>query len=447
VLESISDEVMIINACADMNMEFGFAMAAFQGISVFRTPVANTPFSDLLDQVTARMNKLGGISAQSSQESVTVADFAFLFGVMVPSAILLNDNEADGFSAMADEGIGLFGVQANGNAGNGVTANAQDTATLIGVTANDNDVNGIAVPGAGLLAFIAVAANDNQQSGIWAQANDVASEPVDPVGLFAALFIATSTDGNDVHGMDVIATAGPIFVLAPTAIGNGLVGVRLTPPNGSQNRVEGGILCSNASGLALLSDSVVDAEGNWWGSASGPFHPTKNPAGTGNTVLDSMNLGLGDVDFLPLIDTVTGSAVGTPMAGIPSPVSFQFSGGGGTVFLGAPAVLPPFVAFGPGAIPPFTVTTDNGTIMSAIETAPSARTFLTHPDGIARVDLIAFDLGSATVTITGPCGLSGTLAADVVAGTQAPLLSGLALIAALAVLAGAGALALRRSAA
>jgi hypothetical protein len=37
-------------------------------------------------------------------------------------------------------------------------------------------------------------------------------------------------------------------------------------------------------GISNATTKDVDATGNWWGSASGPFHPTKNPAGTGNEV-------------------------------------------------------------------------------------------------------------------------------------------------------------------
>jgi hypothetical protein len=37
---------------------------------------------------------------------------------------------------------------------------------------------------------------------------------------------------------------------------------------------------------------VFSAENNWWGSASGPYHLTLNPSGTGNKVSDN-------VDFTP----------------------------------------------------------------------------------------------------------------------------------------------------
>lgn len=43
---------------------------------------------------------------------------------------------------------------------------------------------------------------------------------------------------------------------------------------------------------------TIDAENNWWGSSSGPYHPTLNAGGTGNAATDS-------IDFTPwLSDTV-----------------------------------------------------------------------------------------------------------------------------------------------
>jgi hypothetical protein len=48
---------------------------------------------------------------------------------------------------------------------------------------------------------------------------------------------------------------------------------------------------------------AVDAEYNWWGDATGPYHPTLNPGGQGDTVSDS-------VDFDPwLTDSVQGIGI------------------------------------------------------------------------------------------------------------------------------------------
>jgi nitrous oxidase accessory protein NosD len=49
-------------------------------------------------------------------------------------------------------------------------------------------------------------------------------------------------------------------------------------------------LSDNSSfGLNNLSAVTVDATANWWGDASGPFHATGNPAGTGSPVSDHVS--------------------------------------------------------------------------------------------------------------------------------------------------------------
>ncbi|MCP3956472.1 MAG: DUF11 domain-containing protein, partial [bacterium] len=41
-------------------------------------------------------------------------------------------------------------------------------------------------------------------------------------------------------------------------------------------------------GLENVGVATIDARGNWWGSPSGPFHPTLNPTGTGDAVSDNV---------------------------------------------------------------------------------------------------------------------------------------------------------------
>jgi parallel beta-helix repeat protein len=44
---------------------------------------------------------------------------------------------------------------------------------------------------------------------------------------------------------------------------------------------------------------IINAEYNWWGNASGPYHPDSNPGGTGDSVSDY-------VDFIPWLDHQVG---------------------------------------------------------------------------------------------------------------------------------------------
>jgi uncharacterized repeat protein (TIGR01451 family) len=65
-------------------------------------------------------------------------------------------------------------------------------------------------------------------------------------------------------------------------------GVHLTstppPPLFAGNRLQN----NTGNGLLHAGGGILDARNNWWGAASGPFHPTLNPAGQGNRVSDNV---------------------------------------------------------------------------------------------------------------------------------------------------------------
>jgi hypothetical protein len=82
----------------------------------------------------------------------------------------------------------------------------------------------------------------------------------------------------------------------------------------NQNNIFG-----NAIGARYLGTETIDAELNWWGSATGPTHPN-NPGGTGDLVVDD-----GDgIDYDPFRTTPAG---GTPCIPTPPP-SGKVTGGG-----------------------------------------------------------------------------------------------------------------------
>ncbi|MEM2388513.1 MAG: hypothetical protein QXW78_05315, partial [Candidatus Thermoplasmatota archaeon] len=58
---------------------------------------------------------------------------------------------------------------------------------------------------------------------------------------------------------------------------------------------------------------IIDATYNWWGDASGPYHPTLNPDGQGDEVSDN-------VDFHPWWETPTGSIAPTTTKEIGTPI-------------------------------------------------------------------------------------------------------------------------------
>lgn len=74
--------------------------------------------------------------------------------------------------------------------------------------------------------------------------------------------------------------------------GNGVMAVGSSNPLVEFNRIAGngaGVVNTWAGGTIggiVFPPVTVNAIHNWWGDASGPFHPTLNPAGQGNAVSD-----------------------------------------------------------------------------------------------------------------------------------------------------------------
>jgi hypothetical protein len=133
----------------------------------------------------------------------------------------------------------------------------------------------------------------------------------------------------------------------------------------------------------------MNLESNWWGCPDGPEAAACDPICEPQT--DSIAL-----DFTPWISEVSASATVDPVnAGEPTVVSFQFSGGPPTVYLGE----------GPGDLrgpAPFTVHTDNGTLNGNGATVQE----FVGANGTLKVTLVPSTGGTATVTVSGPCGLS-----------------------------------------
>jgi hypothetical protein len=64
--------------------------------------------------------------------------------------------------------------------------------------------------------------------------------------------------------------------------------------------------CLSGNGYGMRSNAdymTVDGTNNWWGDASGPYHATKNPYGTGDEVSDY-------IAFEPYLDSCGGNATG-----------------------------------------------------------------------------------------------------------------------------------------
>lgn len=86
---------------------------------------------------------------------------------------------------------------------------------------------------------------------------------------------------------------------------------------------------NSAFGVSCDYAPALDAEYNWWGDATGPYHPSSNPLGRGDTVGDR-------VDFDPWLAAGAGIAEhGTAPRPCATPATFAR----GTLFLPASGVL------------------------------------------------------------------------------------------------------------
>jgi len=104
------------------------------------------------------------------------------------------------------------------------------------------------------------------------------------IGLFA------SAEGNTITA-NLMMNNGMIGMCNstnPTACGGGIsFGAR--DPLDVENDIFGNTISGNQVGAVYVGTNATqekDARGNYWGAASGPHHTVRNPAGTGNAVID-----------------------------------------------------------------------------------------------------------------------------------------------------------------
>ncbi len=77
--------------------------------------------------------------------------------------------------------------------------------------------------------------------------------------------------------------------------------------------LQDGFFMDTGNGLYVQSSGTLNAEHNWWGDATGPFHAELNPTGLGDTIV-------GSVDFDPWL---TDSVLGAPAPFAPLPLTTQ----------------------------------------------------------------------------------------------------------------------------
>ena len=171
----------------------------------------------------------------------------------------------------------------SGYAKNGITAGkAADDNTGTNVTISGNTVTG---GGPGQV---------NAQNGIQVGPNAVAIIEYNTVSnhvytLGAGACAGPGTKGDAAY-YDACDTAAGVMVYqgSATVTGNIITGNQIgVDDSGAQTHYN--IIRDNIIfGVNNVSAGVANAQNNWWGSCSGPYHPTLNPLGLGDAVSDNV---------------------------------------------------------------------------------------------------------------------------------------------------------------
>ena len=144
----------------------------------------------------------------------------------------------------------------------------------------------------------------------------VAIAYVDSTGVIADLTVERVSGSVVGAGVAIIGDMETCVVnISGVTVRNSMAGVIIGVPEAdggsSTARMTGSTIINNTVGVYVFDDSSVEANfnkivgnmlygvrndggervnavNNWWGSVSGPFHPTANPGGTGNSVSDNV---------------------------------------------------------------------------------------------------------------------------------------------------------------
>ena len=400
-----------ISGCNGTNNN-GFGFAIFTG--EFFIDSDNAVGSGVAEAATGNVTITN--SSVSGNRTTEELGAGFVIWVFENGDVNISDSNADdndlGFLIIPSGGVAINRSTADGNGAYGFVISP----SIPIIPSGSKPAVSRAAPGDLLLSDLVRQALDANLPRAQVQ-----QAPAGAVSLTHVTVTDNITDGISV-GFPITLTIQDSLIQ-----GNGEDGIELLDPAADGvHQVNGNIICDNGvSGLRvesseqqqgsgelapqLLNGLVVDAEGNWWGDASGPTHPS-NPSGSGDAIIDGFSGGFGAVDFDPWIDTIAHSATVDPVdPGQPTVISFQFSGGAGAVFLGQ----------GPGdpnGTPLFTLTTDNGELTDSDETGTTVHEFINQPDGTLSVTLVPDTAGTAIVILDGPCFLDESTTIQVGAG-------------------------------
>ena len=236
--------------------------------------------------------------------------------------IFLNATSYDGYYRTSSS---IYATTINGNTissngGSGIYLLAYSVSgSTINATIKGNKISSNSGSGIYLFAynspyiFVIINGNNislNGQAGIKAYATSLSQYGM--VSLPLSMVISKNYIYANLKGMNI---SGITTNITYNSIGyNVLCGISY---NGTiNNTAHFNDIYGNKYGMNVSNGAVVNAENNWWGNDSGPYHPSINPSGTGNAVNGNGT----NLKFVPWAKSpVSGLNILPPPSHIPSP--------------------------------------------------------------------------------------------------------------------------------
>lgn len=251
----VTDPVTITN-----NTIEGFSSAGF---SAYWDDLDGTTFTFTGNTLTNGDYGTYGVNIGGIREATVnisgneISDYQYAIQVesnndIVPLEIRIENNTITGTGASDNEGIKMLNF-------------ALDTTYIVGNTIQGNLYNGIyinEIGSSGLPPVLYIEKNDVSWAKYGLYIDDLLYEHT----YAAEVYIRYNTFHDNENGFTFSSYDGAVGSTV-SIVDNNFVG-------------------NSAYGMENMDSVTINAQGNWWGDDTGPYHPVSNPTGLGNEVSD-----------------------------------------------------------------------------------------------------------------------------------------------------------------
>jgi hypothetical protein len=306
--------VQLDHVTADENQNTGATFAVNGPVIVGHSSFSGAINGGGLSFGTATTVTFEEVTADNNQNDG--ASFAVTGAVDIKKSTFRGAKNGGGLTFGTATDVSLTDVMADANKNTGASFAMTGALTIIRSSFNDaGNGGGLSFAAPTRVTFNQVIADRNTNDG----ATFLAAGPVDISnsiftnarngdGLViggATRVVLLNVTANDNSGDGFSAVLQSAKITGSHFLANGRNGVLLTPTQGGDDfQLSCNDIAGNLTGLRLTAAAVVHAANNFWGSESGPTHPS-NPGGTGDPIADGANGGAGTVIFKPFLTEET----------------------------------------------------------------------------------------------------------------------------------------------